>query len=262
MPIASGQLAIKDSLFDWNKVGDPLRTKPSIDLFPQNPTPTQQPERNDSVNMANRAQEIANGVFIYDPQLGRFISEDPIGLAGGISLYLYAEADPVGFTDPFGLCPQGSNKPLGPCVWEEERDMRSVAALFGGQFNFEGPAGNWNWDFKIPQEVTEFRIIQIFRRNGFIEITNPFHIGTDFEKRINGRWYHFTVNDPWFGDLYITEHFEISQPSSSDHRGNFWQAWDRPPEAECLARQLGNVGGGELKHLPKRRPQRRNRRKK
>ncbi|HZG42137.1 MAG TPA: RHS repeat-associated core domain-containing protein, partial [Longimicrobium sp.] len=42
----------------------------------------------------------------YDPQTGRFVSEDPIGLAGGINPYVYAENGPVNFTDPFGLCPE------------------------------------------------------------------------------------------------------------------------------------------------------------
>lgn len=39
----------------------------------------------------------------YDPHLGRFISEDPIGLAGGINLYAYAMGDPVNGWDPSGL---------------------------------------------------------------------------------------------------------------------------------------------------------------
>lgn len=41
----------------------------------------------------------------YDPQSGRFISEDPIGLDGGINLYAYVENDPVNLSDPSGLCP-------------------------------------------------------------------------------------------------------------------------------------------------------------
>ncbi len=39
----------------------------------------------------------------YDPQLGRFISEDPIGLAGGINQFAYVGNGPVDRTDPMGL---------------------------------------------------------------------------------------------------------------------------------------------------------------
>jgi RHS repeat-associated protein len=40
----------------------------------------------------------------YDAKSGRFTQEDPIGLAGGLNLYGYANGDPVNFSDPFGLC--------------------------------------------------------------------------------------------------------------------------------------------------------------
>ncbi|MGB9430062.1 MAG: RHS repeat-associated core domain-containing protein [Gammaproteobacteria bacterium] len=39
----------------------------------------------------------------YDPTIGRFISSDPIGLAGGINTYTYALDNPVGYADPSGL---------------------------------------------------------------------------------------------------------------------------------------------------------------
>ncbi len=40
-----------------------------------------------------------------DPATGRFTQEDPIGMAGGLNLYGFANGDPVTFSDPFGLCP-------------------------------------------------------------------------------------------------------------------------------------------------------------
>ena len=43
----------------------------------------------------------------YDPATGRFLTQDPIGLAGGVNLYAYAGNDPVQFSDPFGLAPCG-----------------------------------------------------------------------------------------------------------------------------------------------------------
>ena len=38
----------------------------------------------------------------YDPDCGRFVSQDPIGLRGGVNLYQYAP-NPVDWIDPLGL---------------------------------------------------------------------------------------------------------------------------------------------------------------
>jgi RHS repeat-associated protein len=38
----------------------------------------------------------------YDPQTGRYLEPDPIGQAGGLALYPYAEGDPVNLFDFFG----------------------------------------------------------------------------------------------------------------------------------------------------------------
>ena len=39
----------------------------------------------------------------YDPRSGRFTQEDPIGLAGGLNVYGFANGDPASYGDPYGL---------------------------------------------------------------------------------------------------------------------------------------------------------------
>ena len=39
----------------------------------------------------------------YDAEQGRLTQEDPIGLAGGINVYGFANGDPVTYSDPYGL---------------------------------------------------------------------------------------------------------------------------------------------------------------
>jgi RHS repeat-associated protein len=70
----------------------------------------------------------------YDPQVGRFISEDPLGLGGGINPYVYAGNDPVNGSDPLGLdgndgCPEGWHREV---VTVEKRIVNDECFLNGG----------------------------------------------------------------------------------------------------------------------------------
>jgi RHS repeat-associated protein len=39
----------------------------------------------------------------YDPVTGRFLSNDPIGISGGLNQYVFCANNPINSTDPFGL---------------------------------------------------------------------------------------------------------------------------------------------------------------
>jgi RHS repeat-associated protein len=74
----------------------------------------------------------------YDPTVGRFITEDPAGLGGGINFYAYVGNDPANLTDPFGLCPPDKCKDKEAKLAEMER--RIYAERGSKQTDFKGLA--------------------------------------------------------------------------------------------------------------------------
>ena len=50
------------------------------------------------------ARLLYNGARYYDPETGRYVSSDPVGLMGGLNTYGYVGTDPLRYSDPTGLC--------------------------------------------------------------------------------------------------------------------------------------------------------------
>jgi RHS repeat-associated protein len=78
-----------------------------------------------------RYRDWATGLYYhrsrwYDSHVGRFISEDPIGLEGGINPYVYAGNNPLDLTDPYGLFPVPLLTAIGGAV---------IGAAVGGYYH-------------------------------------------------------------------------------------------------------------------------------
>ncbi len=82
----------------------------------------------------------------YDPSTGRYISSDPIGLAGGLNTYLFANANPINEIDPQGLSsfffarPSVTPRPLLP--------RPPAPRPFPGNDPAKPPGPGWVWQGK------------------------------------------------------------------------------------------------------------------
>ena len=82
----------------------------------------------------------------YEPKAGRFLSEDPAGLAGGVNSYAYAFDDPVNWSDPTGLCPVSlynwnTGQYIGPGI---DADPGTVMEGTDGNLYVCGKDGAWS----------------------------------------------------------------------------------------------------------------------
>ncbi|HWP91823.1 MAG TPA: SpvB/TcaC N-terminal domain-containing protein [Thermodesulfobacteriota bacterium] len=69
-----------------------------------------------------------HGARHYAPWLGRWTSCDPIGLSGGLNLFVYARSDPLGYVDVSGLQPEEPKAPPKPKPPEAGKHPEGVLA--------------------------------------------------------------------------------------------------------------------------------------
>lgn len=121
----------------------------------------------------------------YDPSIGRYISQDPIGLLGGVNGYAYG-VNPIGWVDPFGLCGEdGAYKgvpkrfrsviekggiDLKANIAEAERMSLSEwekAVKTGGKWDYKNKLSDLNIDPSILDDFGNFHFGIVSAAKGF-----------------------------------------------------------------------------------------------
>ncbi len=187
----------------------------------------------------------------YDPEIGRFISEDPLEFKAGVNFYSYVNNNPVNFNDPSGLLGFFGGPSISAGTAPGANASASAIGVFGtenGQIAITssisvkgtnlatgaaGPGRGWTGGFFI-NDVSDFL------NSNSINLDTPFgglsiivnesgdFSGLGFSGPSAG--YGVSVNGPKIdlfnegvstGPIIISDIFNSTQPSTSNASGGF-----------------------------------------
>jgi RHS repeat-associated protein len=80
----------------------------------------------------------------YDPKIGKFISEDSVGLGGGVDFHVYVGNNPLSLSDPMGLLAAVPVPPSGLIL-----PVACVAQAWSEAFALGNSGEGWRYGHRI-----------------------------------------------------------------------------------------------------------------
>jgi len=109
----------------------------------------------------------------YDPDTGRFITQDPLKLIDRPNPYLYPNNDPINFIDPYGLC--GERRDRKEIPWWEKLEKGYYYGTGFGEEALEYYVQRWletgNWLWAVPAGISALWTPKTYQATGWILIS-------------------------------------------------------------------------------------------
>ena len=134
----------------------------------------------------------------YDPQTGRWLSNDPIGISGGLNQYVFCGNDPVNKLDVFG------------CLWESVE--QAIRAGLGNVFKLP-EADKWEYSFNLYRTQEG-----LFGYGPYRTDKDPLSVQTPVIFEIQGKYFTEDCEGKkheYMGNVH-THRRDAAQPSTGD----------------------------------------------
>lgn len=132
----------------------------------------------------------------YDPEVGRYVGQDPIGLNGGLNAYAYTN-DPLRESDPLGLASGPCRTNLNATTWQNflqrTKGWFTSANSFNNKTNpMRDAAAGWS----VYRDTNGGTVIPIMGRFGDLDAYGATHGFAGYNRLDTGDW-TLQVNDAW-----------------------------------------------------------------